>query len=255
MNWFRLDGRRVVVTGASRGIGRGLALGFAAAGADVVLVARDREALASVADEIRSQHPSLAVETVACDLRDVASVRAAAEEIEREGRVDVLVNNAGMNIRTPALQVTEAEWQAILDTDLRGAFFLAQQFGRGMVERRRGSVINVSSVGGAVALRTGVAYAAAKAGVIQMTKVLAIEWGPYNVRVNGIAPWYFRTPLTQGLLDNPDYRSEVVGRTPLRRVGEIDELVGPAVFLASNAASYVTGHTLFVDGGMTIYGF
>lgn len=250
---FRLDGKNVVVTGASRGIGQAIAIGMAHAGADVILIGRDEEALKHTAEEV-SQAGRQAVVYI-CDLRQTAEIQRTVQTVLMTTPVHVLVNNAGLNIRTPALDVTEEQWQTIIDTDLKGAFFMAQQIGQHMVERGSGSIINVSSVGGHVALRTGVAYAAAKAGVIQMTKVLALEWGPKNVRVNGIAPWYFRTPLTETLLNNPSYYDEVVSRTPLRRVGNVAELVGPAVFLASDAASYVTGHTLFVDGGMSIYGF
>lgn len=252
---FSLRGKRVLVTGASRGIGKGLALGVAQHGADVILLGRDEQALSDVAGEIEASGAKTHVEWVSCDIRDIPRIDSTIAQLAAKRPIDVLVNNAGLNIRTPALSVTEAEWQTIIDTDLRGAFFVAQQVGKYMVEAGRGSIINVSSVGGHVALRTGVVYAAAKAGVIQMTKVLALEWGKSNVRVNGIAPWYFRTPLTEKLLDDPTYLGEIVARTPLRRVGEVEELVGPAVFLASDAASYVTGHTLFVDGGMSIYGF
>lgn len=252
---FRLDGKRALVTGASRGIGRGLAIGLAEAGADVVLLGRAEDALAETAQLVKQARSDSNVDRVVCDIRDTEAVSAMVAAVTGHRPIDVLVNNAGLNIRTPAAEVTETEWQTIIDTDLKGAFFVAQQVGRQMVERGAGSIVNVSSVGGHVALRTGVVYAAAKAGVIQMTKVLAMEWGRHNVRVNCIAPWYFRTPLTEKLLDNPEYHQEIVDRTPLRRVGNVSELVGPTVFLASDAAGYVTGHTLFVDGGMSIYGF
>lgn len=251
---FDLTGKRAIITGASRGIGRALAIGFAQAGADVVALARNREDLTILAGEIEALSGRPA-ESAVCDLQDADNVREVVAALTTSRRIDILVNNAGINIRTKALDVTEAEWQKVIDTDLRGTFFMAQQVGRTMVEQGSGSMINVSSVGGHVALRTGVVYAAAKAGVIQMTKVLALEWGQHGVRVNGIAPWYFRTPLTEKLLSDENYHAQVVERTPLRRVGQVEELVGPAVFLASDAASYVTGHTLFVDGGMSIYGF
>lgn len=250
-----LTGKRVVITGASRGIGRGLAIGLADYGADLLLVARDADKLRDTADIIAKTSPSTRVECFSCDLRDTEQIQATVEQMATTGPLHVLVNNAGLNIRSKALDVTEAEWQAIIDTDLRGAFFMAQQVGRQMVERRDGSIVNVSSVGGHVALRTGVVYAAAKAGVIQMTKVLALEWGQHGVRVNGIAPWYFRTPLTERLLDDPAYLADILSRTPLGRVGEVNELVGPVAFLASDMSTYVTGHTLMVDGGMSIYGF
>ncbi|RIV28729.1 SDR family oxidoreductase [Alicyclobacillaceae bacterium I2511] len=252
---FDLTGKRALVTGASRGIGRAVAIGLAAAGADLALQGRDAQALADTVASVREARSSVWVSTHFCDLRDTDGISRLVADVLAEGPVDTLVNNAGMNIRVPALSVSVAQWQAVLDTDLRGAFFIAQQVGQHMVERRQGSIINISSVGGLVALRTGVAYGAAKAGVIQMTKVLAMEWGKYGVRVNGIAPWYFRTPLSEQVLSDLQYYGEVVSRTPLGRVGEVQELVGPVVFLASNAASYVTGHTLTVDGGMSIFGF
>jgi len=251
---FSLENRQIVVTGASRGIGRELALGFAAAGADIVLLGRDKTALDEVVQQIQNDYCRSATCYV-CDLTDTRAIRETVAAIGAKRPIDVLINNAGLNIRTPALEVSDEEWKTIIDTDLRGAFFMAQQVGQQMVERSSGSIINISSVGGHVALRTGVVYAAAKAGVIQMTKVLALEWGGQGVRVNCIAPWYFRTPLTENLLNDGQYHAEIVQRTPLRRVGNIEELVGPAVFLASDASSYVTGHTLFVDGGMAIYGF
>jgi NAD(P)-dependent dehydrogenase (short-subunit alcohol dehydrogenase family) len=252
---FGLAGKRAVVTGASRGIGRGLAVGLAAAGADLVLLGRDQQALQGTREAVQTENPKTVVEVFSCDIRDSDAVRAAVSAMTDAGAIDILVNNAGLNIRTPALDVTDDEWQTIIDTDLRGAFFMAQQVGKHMVARKTGSIINISSVGGHVALRTGVVYAAAKAGIIQMTKVLALEWGKYGVRVNGIAPWYFRTPLTEKLLNDEQYLADIVSRTPLGRVGDVSELVGPTVLLASDAGSYVTGHTLFVDGGMSIYGF
>lgn len=250
-----LSGQRVIITGASRGIGRGLAVGLAEYGADVLLLARDAAQLKGTADLVKQAAPSADVSVYACDLRDTDQIRAAVEQMASTGPLDVLINNAGLNIRSKALDVTENEWQTIIDTDLRGAFFMAQQVGQHMVKAGSGSIVNISSVGGHTALRTGVVYAAAKAGVIQMTKVLALEWGAHGVRVNGIAPWYFRTPLTEKLLDDPDYLADILARTPLNRVGEISELVGPAAFLASSMSTYITGQTLMVDGGMTIYGF
>ncbi|QQE81185.1 SDR family oxidoreductase [Alicyclobacillus sp. SO9] len=252
---FSLKGKRTVVTGASRGIGRALAIGLAQAGSDVVLLARDESKLAETETTIHEMAPDTKVEQVTCDIRNNDAIRASVAAIAQGGPIDVLMNNAGLNIRVPALDVTDDDWRTVIDTDLRGAFFMAQQVGKVMVHQGRGSVVNVSSVGGHVALRTGVAYAAAKAGVIQMTKVLAMEWGAKGVRVNCIAPWYFRTPLTEDLLKQPDYLQDILDRTPLNRVGEVEELVGPALFLASDAGSYVTGHTLFVDGGMSVFGF
>ncbi len=251
---FRLDDKLAVVTGAGRGIGKAIAIGYAEAGADVVLLSRTESDLENTAEEIR-QHGRQAYiypadVTVAGQLD-----RVVKNVINDHGQVDILVNNAGMNIRTPAFEVTEEEWQSIMDTNLRSAFQLSQKFGVHMKESGGGRIINIASVAGTTALRTGVVYAATKAAMIQMTKNLALEWGEYGIQVNSIGPWYFKTPLTEKLLSDEKYLNDILSRTPLKRVGELPELVGPAVFLASDASSYVTGQTLFVDGGMTIYGF
>ncbi|MDP9727516.1 SDR family NAD(P)-dependent oxidoreductase [Alicyclobacillus tolerans] len=252
---FSLQNKRILVTGASRGIGRALAVGLSEFGANLVLMGRDSNALSETETLIRQSAPHAEVEKIICDIRDLEQLSLQLDQICQTGQIHGLVNNAGMNIRKPALDVTPETWQAVLDTDLSGAFFVAQSVGRAMLRQGGGSIVNISSVGGHVALRTGVAYAAAKAGVIQMTKVLALEWSGQGVRVNGIGPWYFRTPLTEHLLNDENYYSEIIARTPMRRVGELHELIGPTVFLLSEASSYVTGQTLFVDGGMTIYGF
>lgn len=254
MSIFDLSDRVAVVTGSSKGIGKAMALGLADAGANLVIVARTEEDIKQTVSEIEAKGRKAI--GIATDIKKKEDIDNMVEEtIAAFGKIDILVNNAGMNIRTPALEVTEDEWEQIIQTNMKSTFLASQAIGKHMVENRSGSIINISSVAGRVALRTGVPYAATKAGIIQMTKTLALEWGKYNVRVNAIAPWYFRTPLTEKLLNNPDYYNEVVSRTPLGRVGDVKELVGPAVFLASDSSSYVTGHTIFVDGGMSIYGF
>ncbi|PWI58942.1 SDR family NAD(P)-dependent oxidoreductase [Sulfoacidibacillus thermotolerans] len=254
-NIFDVRGKHVLITGASRGIGFALAQGFAEAGAKVILAARKQEDLEQAARQIEVATGQVAF-TQQVDVRDLVSIAACVEGvIEAYGRIDILINNAGLNVRVPALSVTEQDWDTVLDTDLKGAFFMAQNVGRSMVANGGGSIVNISSIGGQVALRTGVAYAAAKAGVLHMTRVLAVEWAAKGVRVNAIGPWYFRTPLTEKLLDNPDYLRDILVRTPMGRVGELHELLGPVLFLASDAASYVTGQALFVDGGMGVYGF
>jgi NAD(P)-dependent dehydrogenase (short-subunit alcohol dehydrogenase family) len=252
---FQLKNKVAVVTGAGRGIGRAIAIGMAEAGADVALLSRTEEDLREVTTEIEKHgRRSFYIQT------DVASrddVQKAVNAIQNEfSRVDFLINNAGMNIRSKALEVTDDEWQQIMDTNLKSAFMMSQEVGKLMKENgTNGRIINISSVAGHVALRTGVVYAATKAAIIQMTKVLAMEWGQYGINVNSIGPWYFKTPLTEKLLQDKEYVNEILSVTPLNRVGELSELVGPAVFLCSDAASYITGQTLFVDGGMTIHGF
>ncbi|NOU76997.1 SDR family oxidoreductase [Paenibacillus sp. LMG 31458] len=251
---FQLINKIALVTGAGRGIGRALAIGLAEAGADVALFARTASDIEEVAHEIRALGRKAYPFTV--DVTNREQIEEAVQQIiEHTGRLDILVNNAGMNIRSQALAVTDEEWDTIMQTNLKSAFLCSQIVGRHMQQKEYGRIINIASVAGQVALRTGVVYAATKAAMIQMTKVLALEWGKYGINVNSIGPWYFKTPLTEKILANPDYLAEIIARTPLGRVGELEELVGPAVFFASDAANYVTGQTLFVDGGMTIYGF
>ncbi|HET7657092.1 MAG TPA: glucose 1-dehydrogenase [Bacillales bacterium] len=251
---FDLKGKTAVVTGAGRGIGRALAIGLAEAGADVAILSRTKAELEQTAAKIEETGQKAYLHTT--DLTKQADVENAVGSIVRQaGRIDVLINNAGMNIRTPALEVTEDEWQRIVETNLHSAFRMSQAVAKHMKEHDGGKIINISSVGGQVALRTGVVYAATKAGLIQMTKTLALEWAKYNIRVNAIGPWYFKTPLTEKLLADENYLQDILRQTPMKRVGELNDLVGPAVFLASDASSYITGQTLFVDGGMTIYGF
>lgn len=251
---FRLEKKMALVTGAGRGIGKALAIGLAEAGADVALLARTESDLEQTAGEIRALGRQAF--PFAADVRSREQIeKAVSSLIEQTGRIDILVNNAGMNIRSQALAVTDEEWETIMQTNLKSAFLCSQIVGAQMKRQEYGRIINIASVAGHVALRTGVVYAATKAAMIQMTKVLALEWGKFGINVNAIGPWYFKTPLTEKLLSDPDYLGDIVARTPLGRVGELEELVGPAVFLASDAANYMTGQTLFVDGGMTIYGF
>ncbi|HEX6923161.1 MAG TPA: glucose 1-dehydrogenase [Bacillales bacterium] len=251
---FQLGGKIAVVTGAGRGIGRALAIGLAEAGADVAVLSRTKEELDQTAAEIekagRTAYP------VVADLTSREEVEKAVNVVEEKaGRIDILVNNAGMNIRTPALEVTDDEWHKIVETNLNSAFMMSQAVARKMKDNGGGKIVNISSVGGHVALRTGVVYAATKAGLIQMTKTLAMEWAEHGIHVNAVGPWYFKTPLTEKLLADENYLNEILAQTPMKRVGELQDLVGPVVFLSSEAAGYVTGQTLFVDGGMTIYGF
>lgn len=252
---FELKNKVAVVTGAGRGIGRAIAIGLAEAGANIALLSRTEEDLKEVASEIEKLGRKVVY--IPTDVTSRNDVQKAVHMIKEQfSTIDILINNAGMNIRSKALDVTDEEWQTIMDTNLKSAFMMAQEVGKVMKENgTKGRIITISSVAGHVALRTGVVYAATKAAIIQMTKVLALEWGQYGINVNSIGPWYFKTPLTEKLLQDEQYVSEILAVTPLKRVGELPELVGPAVFLCSESASYITGQTLFVDGGMTINGF
>lgn len=251
---FSLKGKTAIVTGAGRGIGRAIAIGFAEAGADVGLIARTQLDLDEVKNVIENDHGRKAY-TFKADVsvrEDIVSAFTSFQE--KAGKLDILVNNAGMNIRTPAAEVTDEEWDQIVNTNLKSAFMASQEAAKMMISNG-GKIINIASVAGRTALPTGVVYGASKAALIQMTKILAYEWGKHNIQVNALGPWYFETPLTEKLLQDEKYVNRLLAVTPLNRIGQLPELVGPAVFMASEAGSYVTGQTLFVDGGMTIHGF
>lgn len=247
---FSLEGKTAIVTGAGKGIGKAIALAVAEAGANVMLVARTEEDLVQVQKEISNSRTDYAV----ADITSREQIQKAVEKtVQRFGKVDILVNNAGMNIRSSLMEATDDEWQKIMDTNAHSVFMFSQEAAKQMGEG--GSIVNISSVGGERALKTGVVYAASKAAIIQMTKVMAMEWGTKNIRVNAIGPWYFKTPLTEKILADEDYLNAILAVTPMKRVGELPEVATPVVFLASDAASYITGQTLFVDGGMSIHGF
>ncbi|MCA1009420.1 SDR family NAD(P)-dependent oxidoreductase [Halobacillus halophilus] len=250
---FRLDNKLAVVTGGTKGIGKAIALAYAESGADVILIARNEKHLNKMKDAVESLGQQ--AYTICKDIQQYDAIKEEVEEIRGDRAIDIWVNNAGMNIRSEAEHVSEEEWDQIVSTNMKSAFFLSQYAGRVMKQHKQGKIINISSVGGHTALRTGVVYAMTKSALIQMTKNLALEWGKYQINVNAIGPWYFPTSLTEQLLQDEDYVQSILERTPLNRIGKLEELSGAAVFLASDAGNYMTGQTLFVDGGMTIYGF
>src|SRR5690348_12889110 len=248
-----LNDKVAVVVGGTSGIGRAIALGLAEAGAAVVATSRREEQVEAAARDIEARgQRSLRVTS---DVSDRASLQRVLDEAVRAfGKVDILVNSAGRTKRAPTLDFSESDWNDILDTNLTGTLRAAQVFGRHMLERESGSIINIASLSTFVALYEVAAYSASKAAVASLTKSLAIEWGLRGVRVNAIAPGVFRTPLNEKLLDETDRGREFLLRTPMKRFGNVDELAGAAIFLASDAASFVNGEIITVDGGFLASG-
>jgi len=250
---FDLSNRVAVVVGATSGIGKAIALGLADAGADVVPTGRRKNLVESAAREVESR--GRRAMTVTADVTSTGSMNELAKAvIEAFGKVDILVNAAGITVRRATADVSDKEWNEIIDTNLTGMLRACRAFGPYMIHRRYGRVINIGSLTSLVALHEVAAYGASKAGVAALTKSLAVEWAPYGVCVNAILPGVFRTALNEGLLDGTDRGRELLMRTPMRRFGQPEELAGAAVFLASEAAAFVTGHLLAVDGGFLASG-
>lgn len=246
---FSLEGKAAIVTGSTRGIGRAIAEGMAGAGASVVVNGRNAQSTQKAASEIAAGGSKCLA--VAADVSKADDVeRLIKTTISSFGRLDILVNNAGISpYFKPAESVTEAEFDEIMKVNLKSVFLCCQAAGRVMIPQESGRIINISSIAGQVALPKLLAYTTAKGAINQLTRVLAVEWARYGIRVNAIAPAYMETDLTKGLRDNPRLHDELIRQVPLGRLGEASEVAGAAIYLASDAASYVTGHVLNVDGG------
>ena len=249
MKLFDLEGRRALVSGASRGIGKAIALGLAEAGADVAVTARTQSDLEAVADTVSG----LGVKGLAVPL-DVSRVdripAAVARVTEELGPIDILFNVAGINIRGEFQDLDEASFDEVMNTNYKGFFFMCQEVGKGMMERKRGKVINIASLVTGMGLPKIVVYTGSKGAMGQLTKGLAVEWGPHNIQVNALAPGFIATDLNTHLWENQDFTQWILGRTPAGRVGTPADMVGTAVFLASSASDFVSGQVIYVDGGV-----
>jgi gluconate 5-dehydrogenase len=246
---FQLNGRRALVTGSSGGIGFALARALGQAGAHVVLNGRNAAKLQQAAATLQAEN--LSVSTSAFDVTHAAEVRTAIDALETQGAIDILVNNAGMQIRGPLHEFVDDDWHTLMKTNLDSVYFVSKAVAQRMIPRGQGKIINICSVQSELG-RPGIApYTASKGAVKMLTKGMAIDWGQFGLNVNGLGPGYFKTELTEKLVKDEAFTAWLVGRTPSRRWGDVEELGGAAVFLASEASRFMNGHVLYVDGGVT----
>ncbi len=246
---FSLAGKTALITGSSRGLGYAIAKGLAEAGAVIILNGANADRLKLAGEDMRKLGHKA---SEACfDVSDEAAIIAAFEKLDAEGTsVDILVNNAGIQLRKPMLELTTLEWQRILDTNLTSAFMIGREAARRMVPRKSGKIINIGSLMSEVARATVIPYTVAKGGIKMLTRGMAAEWAEHGIQANAIGPGYMTTDMNQALIDNPTFNAWVKARTPSRRWGNPEELAGAAIFLASDASSYVNGQIIYVDGGM-----
>jgi 2-deoxy-D-gluconate 3-dehydrogenase len=247
---FDLDGKVAIVTGASKGIGYDLARAIAHAGAKVIVTARDLDALNQLINIIQSEGGEAFA--LQLDISNITQINAVVTEVvQRFGRVDILVNNAGLGFNHDAVDVSEADWDDMMNVNLKGLFFMCQAVGKQMLAQKYGRIINMSSQAGQVGILRHAVYCATKGGVNQLTRVLALEWSPHNITVNAVAPTFIRTPGTAERLDTPAFAADVLSRLPIGHVGNTMDVAGAVIYLASAAAALVTGTILLVDGGWT----
>lgn len=249
---FDLTGRTIIVTGASKGIGKDLALTLADAGANLVIIARSKKKLEAVAKDIRAHGHN--VLSIPVDLKEVDKFPNVVHHIQEYfGEIDVLINNAGLNIPKDAEEVTADEWDQVFDINLRSVFFFSQEVGKQMIAQQHGKIINMSSQMAFVGYYKRSAYSSSKGGLTQLTKALAIEWAPYNINVNAIAPTFIETDLTSSMFENEEFQKDVLSRIPLGRLAKTEDLYGAVLYLATSASNMVTGQTICVDGGWTVW--
>ncbi|MGH6861514.1 MAG: SDR family oxidoreductase [Phyllobacterium sp.] len=247
---FSLDGRLALVTGSSQGIGLALARGLAAHGAAIVINGRDAGKVEAAVAELKAEGHS--VHGCGFDVTELEAVRKGVDRIEADiGAIDILVNNAGMQFRAPLEEFPEDKWQQLLQTNISSVFFTGQSVARHMIKRGRGKIINIASVQSELARPSIAPYTATKGAVRNLTRGMCTDWARHGLQVNAIAPGYFKTPLNQALIDNPEFSAWLEKRTPAGRWGDVDELVGAAVFLSGDASSFINGQVIHIDGGIT----
>ena len=246
---FDLTGKTALITGGSRGIGRSIATGLASAGADVVITSRSTESLNAVCETVKAL--GRRCRTYQLDVSDLSSINQLFVSLKTDQIIpDILINNAGVEQVCPSIDVDEALWDKIVDTNLKGAFFVAQQFARAMLDNQQeGCIINLGSLTSAVGVPTAAAYTSSKSGLLGMTRALSTEWSPLGIRVNAIGPGYFRTELTEAFYQDSSWQDAMLSKIPMNRFGDLDDLVGISIFLAGAASSYVSGQIFYVDGG------
>jgi gluconate 5-dehydrogenase len=247
---FSLKGSRALITGSSQGIGLAIAEGLGNAGAEIILNGRDEKKLAAARDKLIAK--GLKVIVAAFDVTDEAAVASSIASIERgQGPIDILVNNAGMQFRAPLEDYPAEKWRELMRVNVESAFLVGKAVAGHMISRKQGKIINICSVQSELGRPSIAPYTATKGAIKMLTKGMCADWAKHNIQVNAIGPGYFKTPLNQALVDNPEFSSWLEKRTPAGRWGNVDELIGAAVFLASPASSFVNGHILYVDGGIT----
>lgn len=254
MSDFRmsLHGKTAIITGSTKGIGKALAVGMARAGADIVVVSRHQDDCDAVAEEIRKLGvQSLGIAADIKDLEQITNLVNGALKVFKQ--IDILVNNAGSVINQKAEEITENEWDYIMNLDLKGVFFCSQLVGRVMIKQNRGKIINIASMLGLVGEKMVLPYCVSKGGVIQMTRALALEWARYNIQVNALCPGYIMTEMNYNQLSEEKIYQTLLRKTPLNRLGRVEDMIGGAVFLASESSNYMTGQTLTIDGGWTAW--